>query len=597
MTVAAARRDGLIERKLRRARFRYFLVEALAGAAKVVLWSLGLAGASLAADYGFRLEPLGRLLLMVVYGALWAVGVVRWLLVPLLRAPDDEELALRVEARHPELASALISTVQLARVGAERLRGVSIGLIDALRAYTDRLARDLNFSAVVPLGRPLRLLAAALLAATAAWAFVSGHEAVVRVWAERFSHPLSSTARYPTRTRIEVLSGGRVVPRGDDFEVVAVARGEVPARGTLHFRPEGGVWQEVELPAVEGQPGRFAVRLERLLETTEYYVELGDARSETYTLRVVPRPRVTEVKARYQLPAYAGGETRESLTGDVDVLAGTSVEVTAATNKPVVEAWLEVETARQEAEGAPPVLREPMSAGPDGRLRARFRVTADGTYRIRLRDRVGLTNRDPVVHLIRALRDRPPRLRIRSPARNKDMTAVAYLPIRFEVSDDFGITEVQLRYAVQKPIITGAEAPASGTQGAEAAPSTGPPAQAPPPGQPPELHYQTIILPGPWPGRSVEREYVFRLEPLGLEEGDTVLYHLRAADNRDLDPEADDRNWSQSREYEIHIVSPRTKREELRRRQEEAMREIRLIISKQKGTKQAVEKLLILPNK
>ena len=583
MTVVAAPQGGLIERKLRRARLRYFLVEVLAGAAEVVLWSVGLAGASLAADYGFRLEPVGRLLLVVVYGALLAVVVLRWLLGPLLGAPDDEELALRVEARHPELASALISTVQLSRVGAEELGGVSAGLVEALKAYTAQRTRDLNFSAVVPLRRPLRLVAAALVAVVAAWGFVRGHEVVVRVWAERFLRPLSSTVRYPTRTQVEVRSGGGVVARGDDFEVVALARGEVPARGSLHLRARGGGWQEADLAPVEGESGRFAARLERLLETIEYYVELGDARSDTYTLRVVPRPRVTEVKARYQLPAYAGGESRESPTGDVDVLVGTYVEVTAATNKPVTEAILELEPAGGEAGGVSAVLKEPMSAGPDGRLRTRFRVSTDGTYRIRLRDRLGLTNRDPIVHLIRALRDRPPRVRIKGPGRNKDMTATAYLPIRFEVGDDFGITEVQLRYAAQKPVVTGL------TTGPAAPPGTA--------GEPSELRYQSVTLAGPWPGRSVEREYVFRLEPLGLEEGDTVFYHLRAADNRDLDPEADDRNWSQSREYEIRIVSPRAKREELRRRQEEAMRQIQLIIDKQKGTKEAVEELLTPANR
>lgn len=579
MSVAALANGRVIERKLRRARRRYVLAHSLDGAAEVVLWAAGLGAVSLAVDYTFHLEPLGRLLLVVVYGALLLVVVGRWLLGPLVGAPDDDELALKVEAQYPELSSALISAVQLSRVPPGRLVGASPRLVEALQAYTAERAGPLNFTAVMPLGRSLLLALLAGVVALGAWGFGRAHGAVVTVWADRFLHPLGSTLSYPTRTQVEVLTGGRVVPRGEDVEVSALARGEVPRQGTLHFRAQSGGWQQAELPPVEGESGRFATTLERLLETTEYYVELGDGRSDSYELRVVPRPRVTDLTARYQLPAYAGGETRESVTGDVDVLVGTWVTVTAATNKPVVVARLELDGTET-----------PMTEGPDGRLRARFQVAANGTYCIRLRDGFGLDNRDPIVHLVRALEDRAPRVRIRSPGRNKDMTPIAYLPIHFEVWDDFGVTEVQLRYAVQKPLVTGV------------VPVGGPPEEAPTePAQevagPPQLTYATVPVPGAWRGKRTEGHYVLELEPLALEEGDTLLYHVRVADNRQVDPRADDRNWADSREYEIRIVSPRSKREELRLRQEEAMREIQLIIDKQENVKEAVELLLAPPDR
>lgn len=231
-----------------------------------------------------------------------------------------------------------------------------------------------------------------------------------------------------------------------------------------------------------------------------------------------------------------------------------------------------------------------MTEGPDGRLRARFQVAVNGTYCIRLRDGFGLDNRDPIVHLVRALEDRAPRVRIRSPGRNKDMTPIAYLPIQFEVWDDFGVTEVQLRCAVQKPLVTGVVPVGESPEEASAEPAQ----EA---AGPPQLTYATVPVPGAWRGKRTEGQYVLELEPLGLEEGDTLLYHVRVADNRQVDPRADDRNWSDSREYEIRIVSPRTKREELRLRQEEAMREIQLIIDKQENVKEAVELLLAPPDR
>ncbi len=586
MTVASASKVGSpasslrpIERKLHRARRRHLLARSLCGAAEVVLWALALAALSLGADYLFDLQSAGRLLVLMVYGALLVVAVVRWLVVPVLGAPEDDELALRVEAHHPELASALISAVQLGRRDPDRLGEMSWGLIRALCASVAQRTRPMSFASVIPVRSALRLAAAALLAVLSVWGFARGHDALVSAWADRFFRPLASTARYPTRTQVTVITGDVIVPRGEDVEIEALARGQVPSLGVLHYRARNGRWQTADLLPVEETPSRFSLTLERLLETTEYYVELGDARSETFDLRVIVRPRVTQLVARYQLPAYAGGGTRESPTGDVDVLVGTWVEVTAATNKPVTEAHLELDGSSI-----------PVEVAGDGRLRTRFQVMADGTYRIHLLDRHRLANQDPVVHLVRALQDRPPRVVVRSPGRNKDMTPVASLPIQFELTDDFGITEVELRYAVQKPLMTGLVPGVAEQVGGEVGA-----AQVPLALGPPELTYARLPLSGSWRGRSVQGQYTLELEPLSLEEGDTLYYYLRAADNRDVDLDADDRNWADSREYEVRVVSSRTKREEIRLRQEEAFREIQLIIDKQKGTKQAVEDIVLEP--
>ena len=588
----------LIERKLQRARGRYVLAALLRGVGTVAVWFFGLSALSLAADYFLHLEPLGRLLLVVVYGALLVAAAGRWLVTPLVASPDDDDLALRVEAKERDLRSALISTVQLARLGPGELGSVSAGLIAALERDTAERTRHLNFASVIPLRGSLGALLLALLVGGGAWLFARSYHLVVLTWADRFLHPLASAASYPTRTRIDVRTGGGVVARGEDAEVLVVAQGEVPEAGTLYFRSQGGSWQQTPLLPVKEQPGRFACTLERLLETTEYSVALGDARSETFELLVVPRPRVTEVTASYRLPDYAGGETRQSVTGDVDVLAGTWVDVTAKTNKPVV-------TARLELDGT----TIPMESAPEGLLAARFQVLANGTYRIRLRDDFGLEDRDPVVHLVRALEDRAPKVTIRSPGRDRDMTPTGFLPIQFEAVDDFGVTEVRLRYAVEKPLDAGlsatgqaagaatpppapsAEAGASATGQEQAALAAAPAEQAGTPGAA-ALTYTTVPIPGRWQGRSLVGEYVLQLEPLGLTEGGTLVYSIRAADNRTNDPQVDARNWGNSREYQVHVVSTQAKREELRLREEEALREIQLLIDRQKESREAVEGLI-----
>jgi len=159
---------------------------------------------SLAGDYAFRLEPLGRLLLLVVYGGLLVVVVGRWLLGPLVAGPDDDELALRVEARYPELSSALISTVQLSRIPPAAMVGASPRLVEALQVYTAERAGPLKFAAVIPLGRSLLLALLAGVVALGAWAFGRAHGAVVTVYSE------TSTA-----TACDLEAIGRAVAKTD----------------------------------------------------------------------------------------------------------------------------------------------------------------------------------------------------------------------------------------------------------------------------------------------------------------------------------------------------------------------------------------------
>lgn len=87
---------------------------------------------------------------LIFLGYLAGIGHVVWhhILVPLIRQPDDDELALLVERGQPQFASRLIAALQLTRPGALQSNEAP-SLVRELLAETERIARPLDFSAVI----------------------------------------------------------------------------------------------------------------------------------------------------------------------------------------------------------------------------------------------------------------------------------------------------------------------------------------------------------------------------------------------------------------------------------------------------------------
>ncbi|MFM8471390.1 MAG: hypothetical protein ACKODH_15755, partial [Limisphaerales bacterium] len=95
---------------------------------------------------------------LLFLGYLAGIGHVAWhhIIVPFIRQPDDDEIALLVEHGHPQFASRLIAALQLTRPGALQSNEAP-SLVRHLVAETERIARPLDFSAVIST-RELRLL-------------------------------------------------------------------------------------------------------------------------------------------------------------------------------------------------------------------------------------------------------------------------------------------------------------------------------------------------------------------------------------------------------------------------------------------------------
>ena len=423
--------------------------------------------------------PYAARLVFAGAGAGFVLYVVyRYLVRELRRIEDDDEIALRVEGRNPELHGRLISTLQLTRVSKTGIYAGSPELIAALEAETVRMSEPLDFFRIISTEMLARFgIAAAVIVAINTALFVKFPEDF-RALGARLVKP---NAHYPTKTRIIRIksSGGgfeeklfppeddaALVPRGEELQIeVTVDEREIPSANpdnVLNFKSLArGTITPIELAPMGGPI--FKGTLSKALEDMELTVRLGDARSDPLKVRVLTRPEVDVAGSgdciRYTYPEYTH-ETNvpPERFGGLSALAGSVALMRFIPTKPLASAHLErndgtvlsfekkIETRVVPATEKAPAATETVEWWELPKLP----VDKNGSFHVNLKDVDGLTNsQPPVEYPIEARPDLPPTIKLQKPTRDLTVTPVAKLNVTFQARDDWGLRTVWLVYRVQ----------------------------------------------------------------------------------------------------------------------------------------------------
>ncbi len=405
---------------------------------RLLTWLVVVSLVLLVLDWSLELPGWARALLalaaLTVFG--WVVHVE---LLRRLRPYDPARLALQVEDAHPQLNSVLISSVQFARGG--MLAGASTSLVRAVQRSAAQQCQPLDFGAIVRfdrLKRPAGLAGIALAALLAVGIAFPGH-----LWAmtRRMVNPFS-TVRYPTRTRIDVLSGDMVVRQGARVELAARASGEVPDDGVLWVRSARSSWEAV--PVARRNGGEFRYVIARVHDDLEYSFHLGDARSLEHEVSVARPPHVIESVVSVEPPAYTGVAPQEVRTRNLKVPEGSRLRWTLKTDRPVDRAELFVEGA-----GA-----TPMTVVDGGRtLTLDDKAQASGAYRVRLHWTLAGRSlvEDGPNHFLGVRTDESPVVRLTWPGEDvRKGTLHKTLRLRYWARDNYGLSGAWLKYKINE---------------------------------------------------------------------------------------------------------------------------------------------------
>ncbi|MBI3933750.1 MAG: hypothetical protein HY316_03605 [Acidobacteria bacterium] len=360
-----------------------------------------------------------------------------WFLVrPLLRRVNDARVARFVEEKHPEFKDRLVTAVDMKEKSATdssaRLFGALVAE-DALKRTPAAPAGNLIESRRIfrPLGWAAGSVAVLLLLGLfGPGIFRYGTKVLWVGWAQAKTNPLYL---------IHVTPGDITVGRNTDQEITAAPVGFLPQEMRLFVQYEKAAdWESAPMLASE-RGGAFHFLLMNVQQQIDYYVESNGVRSPQHTIAVIAVPRVDRLEVRYHFPAYAGlPDQVEQAGGDIMALKGTEVTLTVHTDEPAPGGRLALDD-KSSIE---------MTKTGDRELQAKWTLSQDTLYHVRLEDPRGREARASEEYLMQAIPDYAPTVKLTRPGRDMQPTPIEEVVVGLEGQDDVRLAGLSLHYAV-----------------------------------------------------------------------------------------------------------------------------------------------------
>jgi hypothetical protein len=384
---------------------------------------------------------LGALLLVVVLSY--------FCLRPIFNKPTVEIIALKVEDKFPELNNRLIAAIQLSKNLKENPEGYSTDMILAVMEQADTTSGRLPLKEIInpqPIKKIGRVTAAlAVVFVVFALIFPVAFTSSFYI----FSHPLTEFAT-PQKFNFVISPGNAEVVKYSDLKIKINLEGEKPDNVDLFWKNEGAGWNKEKLSPLSkstevkdqritaGEPD-FSYQFKEVKRNFEYYAAAKGVESDHYSIVVVDKPRVVGLKLTFNYPRYTQLKTEvvDENDGSITALGGTKVEVEAKANKELGKAdFVFSDSTRQEME-----VRGNVASG-------EILVKDDGSYFIRLEDKNGNTNPDPIEYKITRIEDQSPYVEILEPGQDQDLTENMKLGLVIKISDDYGFSSLKLAYQI-----------------------------------------------------------------------------------------------------------------------------------------------------
>ncbi|MBL8733762.1 MAG: hypothetical protein JNN13_15430 [Planctomycetes bacterium] len=469
-----------------------------------------------------------RLLHSLALVSLLGYGAVRFVRYPLSRRFADHDLAVWFERTFPTLHQRLVSAIQLHAMPPAALRNQSPAMIERLLEETAAAVQALPLQQLFDSRRTRRFAAAALLLALVTALGALWYPATTNAFVWRH---LGFAVDYPRATtlRLELPPAGAdlqrsdqdgltelVLPAGADLHVSVLAIGTVPKEVWLDVRTlRAGRGDEPRSVSMTPRPGdRFRHVFRRLAGDFEFHARGGDDEhgDRRVVVRTVHPPQVATLSALVTPPAYTGAAAVTQSGGAIEGLIGAEVELSLTTTAPVTTAALVLLESGRRIELGPVAPQD--DSGAATVYRARFRIEGSDRYQCELIGGNGLRNPDPGTYPIAALQDYAPVGRWLLPDEAIALLPTGLLCVRLEAKDDFGLVRASLQIeragqtTLQQELLAAAL-----------------------PGDPATAAAVTSLLP----------TTLFEVKDLlggAAAENDSLVLHLRLADNRQPEPGA-----------------------------------------------------------
>ncbi|MGH8004903.1 MAG: hypothetical protein ACRECJ_09305, partial [Limisphaerales bacterium] len=274
----------------------------------------------------------------------------KFIVMPAVRKPTPASLAKKAETGFPELEDRLISAFELAPYVGDP-RGFSPQLVEAVIGEAYQKAGNKDFTRLadrLPLKKAARI-ALLSMGLTALLSLVSWP--VFKLTLTALANPFASVEEVLPYRLFAFPEGGKVAKMKDlGIKLFAVGK-NLPKKGTLYYRYEGGNWHPVALKLEKvkeslnptaAESARAGYVFKELRRDIQFYFASSRTKTQTFHVEVVDVPYLTHLRARVKSPAYTGLPVREGADndGNLAALVGSRVTLNFEAQKPLSNAKL-----------------------------------------------------------------------------------------------------------------------------------------------------------------------------------------------------------------------------------------------------------------
>jgi len=418
----------------------------------VALMLVAYALPTLLTDRFLRLEWIFRAILLASFVVVVFRVVRARLMQPLEITLTDEEMALAVERKSPELSQALISSLQFDTELGVETRSIESEAMKAavVTDVRDRL-QSIPFARAIDAGRVRKFALGifGMLVFFGGWAGIDAES--LGIWASR--NVFLTNTDWPRYTTLTFADGSGEVrlPEGDSLTVRVKVDGPEPDQLFLDYEFVGGDVGS-EPMSLTGEK-EFSWTIDSVLDDVTLTVQGGDSLPVQLNVKIVERPRVDNLAVRVTLPKYMERDPYDvpPTEGELRLPKGAHLTLSATSQKPLASAFLLFGNDK----------KVDLKLADDKKsFSGDFFPKETGLLIIDVIDSDSLGAGTPPKLLLRVGADKPPTIDMRLRGIGSSITFQARIPGQLKVTDDFGLRSVHavIRGTLDQPRDRGPEA-------------------------------------------------------------------------------------------------------------------------------------------
>ncbi len=268
--------------------------------------------------------------------------------------------------------------------------------------------------------------------------------AVTSVVIPRLTTPWRDIPPYSPLT-FEITPTSPEIFYGDDTTIEATITGG-DISGPVRFLTRNATAEDSEIfetICFQDGPNRFAQKLERVTQPTEFAFAHGKARSHWYSVDLLMEPKIALGSVTVSPPEYTGLPQRTFLVGEqpLAVLRGSHIKLSVTSNRPLTDGSLNLTPLRNSTDSGSGV-----KGVKTGTQSVSFEWIAkdEASAKVEVRDIRGTPNRTPYTISQRIIPDKAPEISLEKPAIHLMATPSIEVPIKARAEDDLGLARVEM---------------------------------------------------------------------------------------------------------------------------------------------------------